>query len=66
MPTAKAKRRNVKADAIRLVRGLPATSFWDDLMYRIYLRQKIEVGLADIKIGRVYTHSSIRKELGMS
>lgn len=35
-------------------------------MYRIYLRQKIEVGLADIKIGRVYTHSSIRKELGMS
>jgi predicted transcriptional regulator len=31
-------------------------------MYRIYVRQKIDAGLADIRAGRVHTHASIRKE----
>jgi hypothetical protein len=65
MPTAKAPRRNVKKEAIRLVRGLPATSSWDDLMYRIYVRQKIEAGLSDIEAGRVHTHAAIRKEFAL-
>lgn len=66
MPTAKAKRRSVKVEALRLVRGLPAASSWDDLMYRIYVRQKIEAGLADFRGGRVVTHAAIRKEFGLS
>ena len=66
MPTATAKRRSVKAEAIKLVRGLSPSSSWDDLMYRIYVRQKIEAGLADIRAGRVHTHSSIRKEFELS
>ena len=35
-------------------------------MYRIYVRQKIEAGLADLRAGRVHTHSAIRKEFGLS
>ncbi len=66
MPTAKAKRRSVKTEAFKLVRGLSASSSWDDLMYRIYVRQKIEAGLADLRAGRVHTHSAIRKEFGLS
>ena len=31
-------------------------------MYRIYVRQKIEAGLADIETGRVHSHAAIRKE----
>ena len=31
-------------------------------MYRIYVRQKIDAGLADIRAGRVYSHAAIRKE----
>lgn len=65
MPTAAAKRPNVKSEAIKLVRGLPASSTWDDLMYRIYVRQKIEAGLADIRAGRVHSHASIRKEFAL-
>jgi hypothetical protein len=65
MPTAKAQRRSVKTQAIRLVRDLPASSSWDDLMYRIYVRQKIEAGLADIKGGRVHSHAAIRKEFAL-
>ena len=66
MSTATAKRRSVKSEAIKLVRGLPASSTWDDRMYRIYVRQKIEAGLADFRAGRVHTHASIRKEFALS
>ena len=62
MPSAIAKRKNLKSEAIKLVRRLPRSSTWDDLMYRIYVRQKIEAGLADIRAGRVHSHASIRKE----
>jgi len=34
-------------------------------MYRIYVRQKIESGLADIRAGRVYAHAAIRKEFAL-
>jgi predicted transcriptional regulator len=65
MPSAIARRTSVKSKAIKLVRGLPASSTWDDLMYRIYVRQKIEAGLADIRSGRVHSHASIRKEFAL-
>jgi len=66
MPTAKAKRRSVKVEALRLVRGLSSSSSWDDLMYRIYVRQKIEAGLSDFRSGRIHAHAAIRKEFGLS
>lgn len=65
MPSALVKRPSVKSEAIKLVQGLPASSTWDDLMYRIYVRQKIESGLADIRAGRVHSHASIRKEFAL-
>jgi hypothetical protein len=65
MPTARLKRRTVKSEAIKLVRDLPASSTWDDLMYRIYVRQKIETGLADVRAGRVHSHASIRREFAL-
>jgi hypothetical protein len=65
MPSAIAKRPSVKSEAIKLVRGLPESSTWDDLMHRIYVRQKIEAGLSDIRAGRVHSHASIRKEFAL-
>jgi len=54
-----------KATAVRLVRELPDTANWDDLMYQIYARQKMEAGLADLRAGRKHSHASIRKEFGI-
>ncbi len=65
MPSAVAKRPSVKSEAIKLVQGLSPSSTWDDLMYRIYVRQKIEAGLADIRSGRVHSHAAIRKEFAL-
>jgi hypothetical protein len=62
MPSTIAKRKSVKSSAIKLVRGLSPSSTWDDLMYRIYVRQKIDAGLADIRAGHVHPHATIRKE----
>jgi predicted transcriptional regulator len=56
------KRRTVKSEAIKLVQGLPESATWDDVMYGIYVRQKIEAGLADLQAGRVHSHEAIRKE----
>jgi len=66
MPTVSKKKGNVKSRAIRLIRDLPTGSSWDDLMYRIYVRQKIEAGLTDIGAGRIHSHDSIRKEFGVA
>jgi hypothetical protein len=66
MPTISRSKGGVRARAIRMVRELPKSSSWDDLMYRIYVRQKIEAGLADLGAGRVHSHESIRKEFGVA
>jgi hypothetical protein len=66
MRTIREKKGNVKSRAIRLIRTLPSSSSWDDLMYRIYVRQKIEAGLADLHNGRAHSHDSIRKEFGIA
>ena len=67
MPTlaAKSAKTSVKAKALRALRSLPATATWDDVMYHLYVRQKIETGLTDISNGRTHDHASIRKEFGL-
>jgi hypothetical protein len=65
MPSATTKKKSVKSEAIKLVRGLPESTTWDDLMYRIYVRQKIDAGLSDVRAGRVHSHASIRKEFAL-
>ena len=50
-------------DAVReLIDQLPDECTWDDVMYRIYVRQKIEAGLADSAAGRVHSNEDIRRE----
>lgn len=50
---------------MKLVRRLPRDASWDDLMYRVYVRQKIEAGLGDLKAGRSHPHAAIRQEFGL-
>jgi len=58
-------KKSIKSRAMKLVRGMPENSSWDELMYRIYVRQKIEAGLADIKAGNTHSHETICKEFGV-
>jgi len=57
--------QNVKEEARRLVENLPEDVTWDDLMYRIYVRQAIEAGLADSDANRVVDVEVVRKSFGL-
>ena len=47
---------SIKPDARRLVESLPESATWDDLAYEVYVRQAVELGLADGEAGRVVSH----------
>ncbi|MFT5128294.1 MAG: hypothetical protein ACI8W8_001904 [Rhodothermales bacterium] len=49
-----------------LIAELPEETSWDDLMHRIYVRQKIERGRGDCEAGRTATSSEIRSRLGLT
>jgi len=59
---AKMENVNVKSEARRLVEDLPDTATWEDLMYRIYVRQAIEAGLEDSHAGRLVPEEEVWKE----
>ncbi len=56
---------NVKEEARRLVDELPQDATWEDLMYRIYVRQAIEAGLEDSEAGRIQDVKAVRARFGL-
>ena len=52
-----------KQAARELIEHLPDQSSWDDIMYQLYVKQKIEEGLADIGTGRTIPHDQVKAEL---
>jgi predicted transcriptional regulator len=49
-------------EAKELIDRLPDNATWDDIMYAMYVRAKIEIGLKDADEGRVISHEEIKKE----
>ena len=57
---------DVKQEARDLLEKLPETATWDDLMYKIYVRQAIEAGLEDSEAGRTIDVKDVRAKFGLS
>jgi hypothetical protein len=55
----------IKTEAKRIVDQLPEKATWEDLMYRLYVRQAIEAGLDDSAQGRTHSTEEIRQEFGI-
>ena len=53
----------IKQDAINGIQALPDSSTWDDIMYFLYVNQKIDKGLNDIENGNIYLQSEVREKL---
>jgi len=49
----------VKQILLEIAQALPDDCTWDDVMYRIYVRQKIEAGLRDSEDGRLIPHEEV-------
>lgn len=54
MPTA-------KKQALEMVKKLPEKATWDDIMYEIYVRKKIEAGIHAAEAGRIVPHEAVKK-----
>ena len=48
-------------NAVNLISSMPKSSTWDDIMYEIYVKQKIERGLDDSKAEKITSHEDVKK-----
>ncbi len=51
-----------KKQILELVKDLPEEVDIDEVMYRLYLRQKIESAEEDVREGRLVSHEEVMKE----
>jgi hypothetical protein len=56
---------NVRLEAQRLMESLPEDASWDDVMYRVYVRQCVESGIRDADAGRVLPVAEVRRRFGL-
>ena len=56
---------NIKEQARKIIDELPDTATWEDLIYRLYVREAIEAGVQDADAGRVVEVSEVRAEYGL-
>ncbi len=56
---------NIKDQARRLVDDLPDSATWEDVMYRIYVRQAVDAGIKDSDEGRTIDVKEVRKRFGL-
>ena len=54
---------NVKVAALEVLNGMPEDITWEDLMYQLYVREKIEIGLQQMEAGEVFDDEEVFQEL---
>ena len=50
-----------KEEAMQLISRLPEEATWEDIMYRLYVKRKIEEGIEAAEQGRVVSHDEVKK-----
>lgn len=55
----------IKEEAAKLIQQLPEQATWDDVMYEIYVRQKIEEGIKAADSGKVLSHEEVKLRFGL-
>ena len=51
----------VKEEARQVLEHLPENVSWDQLLYELYVRQKISAGIQAADEGRVISHEDVKK-----
>ncbi|MFN6128964.1 MAG: hypothetical protein ACK6A7_04495 [Planctomycetota bacterium] len=60
------KDMDIKSKVNETLRTLPDDASWEDVMYRIYVRQKIENGMKDVAQGDTLSVAEVRKRFGLT
>ena len=53
----------VKEQAINMIKDLPKNATWDDIMYKLYVREKIENALKEADKGNFVSNEEAKKRL---
>ena len=56
-------RTAVKEETIQLIEQMPDDCTVEDILYELYLKQKVDKGLQDIREGRVVEHEEVRQRM---
>ena len=51
----------VKKEAIELIENMPDDLSWDDIIYEMYVKKKIDIGLKAAKEGQTISHEDVKK-----
>lgn len=54
---------SAKEQALRLIDHLPDQATFNDIMYELYVKQKIEAGLQAAEDGNTIPHEEVKKRL---
>ena len=55
--------QTAKETARQVIERLPDQASWEDILYELYVKQKIEVGLAEVAEGKTVTHEDAKRRL---
>jgi len=55
--------QTAKQAATQIINQMSDQASRDDIMYELYVKEKIEAGLADINAGRTIPHEQLKAEL---
>jgi predicted transcriptional regulator len=53
----------LKDEAKKIIENLPENATWDDLMYQLYVKKRVETGLKEIENGETFSHEEVKKRL---
>jgi predicted transcriptional regulator len=51
-------------EAIKMIARLPEEASWDEIMYKIYVKRKIEEGIKAAEEGRTVSHEEVKEMFG--
>jgi len=53
----------LKDEARKIIENLPENATWDDLMYQLYVKKRVETGVKEIENGEIISHEEVKKRL---
>jgi len=51
----------IRDEAQKAIQQLPDEASWDDVMYKIYVRKKIDAGIKAADAGNLIPHAEVKK-----
>ena len=55
--------QTAKKEVEKILEGFPDTATFEDIQYHIYVREKIEKGLRDVRKGRILSQEEVEKRM---